>query len=83
MLVKTYSASVQGLQATAVTVEVNSSRGLRFALVGLPDSAVKESQERIRAAIENSGYTFPTRQITVNMAPAVSVFLHPAVPSGS
>ena len=70
MLVKTFSASVQGLQASAVTVEVNATRGIRFVLVGLPDSAVKESYERITAAIENSGYTFPTRAITINMAPA-------------
>ena len=70
MLVKTYSASVQGLQATAVTIEVNASRGIRFVLVGLPDNAVKESHERIMAAIENSGYQFPSRQITINMAPA-------------
>ena len=70
MLVKTFSASVQGLQAAEVTVEVNSTRGARFALVGLPDSAVKESYERILAAIENSGYTFPGHSITINMAPA-------------
>ena len=70
MLVKTFSASVQGLQASAVTVEVNATRGIRFVLVGLPDNAVKESYERITAAIENSGYTFPTRAITINMAPA-------------
>ncbi|MCF0197038.1 MAG: YifB family Mg chelatase-like AAA ATPase, partial [Bacteroidaceae bacterium] len=70
MLVKTYSASVQGLQATAVTIEVNTSRGMRFAMVGLPDNAVKESHERVMAAIENSGYNFPTRQITINLAPA-------------
>ncbi|MBQ6226542.1 MAG: YifB family Mg chelatase-like AAA ATPase [Bacteroidaceae bacterium] len=70
MLVKTFSASVQGLQASAVTIEVNATRGIRFVLVGLPDSAVKESYERIMAAIENSGYTFPSRAITINMAPA-------------
>lgn len=70
MLVKVYSASVQTLQASTVTIEVNSSRGMRFAMVGLPDNAVKESHERIMAAIENSGYTFPTRQITVNLSPA-------------
>ena len=70
MLIKTYSASVQGLQVTAVTIEVNASRGIRFVLVGLPDNAVKESHERILAAIENSGYKFPSRQITINMAPA-------------
>ena len=54
MLVKTFSASVQGLQASAVTVEVNATRGLRFVLVGLPDSAVKESYERIMAAIRTA-----------------------------
>lgn len=70
MLVKVFSASVLGLQATTVTIEVNASRGIRFALVGLPDNAVKESHERIMAAIENSGYSFPSRQITINMAPA-------------
>lgn len=70
MLVKVYGASMQGLQATSVTIEVNATRGVRFVLVGLPDNAVKESHERILAAIENSGYTFPTRQITINLSPA-------------
>lgn len=70
MLVKVFSASVLGLQATIVTIEVNATRGIRFALVGLPDNAVKESHERIMAAIENSGYNFPSRQITINLAPA-------------
>ena len=70
MLVKVFSASVLGLQATTVTIEVNAARGIRFVLVGLPDNAVKESHERIMAAIENSGYNFPSRQITINLAPA-------------
>ncbi len=70
MLAKVYSASVQGLDAQQVTIEVNSSRGIRFILVGLPDSAVKESYERIMAALENSGFSFPSKQITVNLAPA-------------
>lgn len=70
MLVKTYSASVQGLQAEQVTIEVNASRGIRFILVGLPDNAVKESHERIMAALENSGFDYPSRQITINLAPA-------------
>lgn len=70
MLIKVYSASVQGLHANTVTIEVNATRGVRFFLVGLPDNAVKESHERIMAAIENSGYRFPTRQITINLAPA-------------
>lgn len=70
MLVKVHSACVQGLEAMPVTIEVNASRGIRFVLVGLPDNAVKESHERIMAAMENSGYNFPTRQITINMSPA-------------
>lgn len=70
MLVKVYGAAVQGLEALPVTIEVNASRGIKFYLVGLPDNAVKESHERIVAAIENSGYDFPSRQIVVNMAPA-------------
>lgn len=70
MLVKVFSASVQGLSAIPVTIEVNSSRGIKFFLVGLPDNAVKESHERIVAAVENSGYRFPTKQLVVNMAPA-------------
>lgn len=70
MLVKTFSASVQGLNAQQVTIEVNLTRGIRFCMVGLPDNAVKESHERIVAAVENSGYKFPAKQITINLAPA-------------
>ncbi len=70
MLVKVYGAAVQGVDATIVTIEVNTSRGIKFFLVGLPDAAVKESNERIRAALLNTGYKFPRNQITVNMAPA-------------
>lgn len=70
MLVKVFGAAVQGVDATIVTIEVNTSRGVKFFLVGLPDAAVKESHERIRAALLNTGYKVPTSQITVNMAPA-------------
>ncbi|MCM1108982.1 MAG: YifB family Mg chelatase-like AAA ATPase [Clostridium sp.] len=70
MLVKVIGAAVNGLEAIPVTIEVNASRGIRFFLVGLPDNAVKESHERIVAAIENSGLKFPSRQLVVNMAPA-------------
>lgn len=70
MLVKVYGAAVQGVDATIVTIEVNTSRGVKFFLVGLPDAAVKESHERIRAALLNIGYKSPQNQITVNMAPA-------------
>ena len=70
MLVKVYAAALQGIDATIVTIEVNSSRGIKFFLVGLPDSAVKESHERIISALQVNGYRFPSRQIVVNMAPA-------------
>ena len=70
MLVKVFGAAVQGIDATIVTIEVNSSRGIKFFLVGLPDSAVKESHERIISALQVNGYKFPTRLIVVNMAPA-------------
>ena len=70
MLVKIPTAAVQGLQAIPVTAEVNASRGFQFCLVGLPDNAVKESHQRIVAAIQNSGYRFPMQSITVNLTPA-------------
>lgn len=70
MLVKTYSSAVFGLEATTITIEVNVCNGVNFILVGLPDSAVKESQQRIKAAVKNIGLKFPGKEITVNMAPA-------------
>ena len=70
MLVKTYGSAVFGIDATTVTVEVNIDRGVNFLLVGLPDSAVKESQQRVKAAMENNGLKWPGKGITVNMAPA-------------
>ncbi|HTA82692.1 MAG TPA: magnesium chelatase domain-containing protein, partial [Bacteroidia bacterium] len=70
MLVKTYGSAVSGIDATTITVEVNVSAGVNFFLVGLPDSAVKESQQRIDAALKNNGFRLPGKMITVNMAPA-------------
>lgn len=70
MLTKVYAAALQGINATIITIEVNCSRGIKFFLVGLPDSAVKESHERIMSALQVNGYKFPTRQIVINMAPA-------------
>ncbi len=71
MLAKVLSSSVIGVDAFLVDVEVDSARGLpAFSTVGLPDSAVKESKDRVRSAIKNSGYTFPNGRITVNLAPA-------------
>jgi magnesium chelatase family protein len=70
MLVKTYGSAVHGIDATTVTVETNLNKGVNFFLVGLPDSAVKESQKRIVAALNNCGLKYPRHEITVNMAPA-------------
>ncbi|NDP20839.1 MAG: YifB family Mg chelatase-like AAA ATPase [Paludibacter sp.] len=70
MLVKTFGAAVQGINATIVTIEVNVSQGIRFLHVGLPDNAVKESHERIASALNYTGNSFPRKQIIINMAPA-------------
>jgi magnesium chelatase family protein len=70
MLVKTYSSTVFGINATTITIEVNLEIGINFYLVGLPDNSVKESQQRIKAAFKNNNLKFPGREITVNMAPA-------------
>ncbi len=70
MLVKTYGSAVQGINATIITIEVNVSQGIRFLLVGLPDNAVKESQQRIASALQITGHKFPHQQIVINMAPA-------------
>ena len=70
MLIKVSGAAVQGIDAYIVTIEASTSRGIRFFLVGLPDSAVKESHERIISAFHVNGYKFPSSQIIINMAPA-------------
>ena len=70
MLIKVFGAAVQGIDAKLITIEVNSSRGCMFYLVGLPDSAVKESHQRIISALQVNGYKMPTTNIVVNMAPA-------------
>ncbi|HPG54848.1 MAG: YifB family Mg chelatase-like AAA ATPase [Paludibacteraceae bacterium] len=70
MLVKSFGAAVQGIDATIITVEVNVSSGIKFFLVGLPDNAIKESHERIMSAFGHKGYKFPRQQVIINMAPA-------------
>lgn len=70
MLIKTFGSAVYGINATTITVEVNCDPGTRFYLVGLPDNAVKESQQRLLAAFKNVGYKMPGKKIVVNMAPA-------------
>ena len=71
MLAKVLSGALIGIDGYLVDVEVDLAQGLpAFDIVGLPDSAVKESRERVRAAIRNTGHTFPVKRITVNLAPA-------------
>ena len=70
MLVKTFTAAVNGLEVTTVTVEVSTTRGVMFHLSGLADTAVKESYDRIRAAMSNIGFKPPTAEITINLSPA-------------
>jgi magnesium chelatase family protein len=71
VLARVRSAAVHGLQAYPVDVEVDVGRGLpAFTIVGLPDPAVQEAKERVRAAVRNAGYDIPPRRITVNLAPA-------------
>ncbi|MEJ5316132.1 MAG: YifB family Mg chelatase-like AAA ATPase [Tenuifilum sp.] len=70
MLVKTFGSAVHGIKATTITIEVSVGQGVNFFLVGLPDSAVKESQQRVMSALETNGYKFPKKRIVINMAPA-------------
>ncbi|WP_339887066.1 YifB family Mg chelatase-like AAA ATPase [uncultured Flavobacterium sp.] len=70
MLVKVFGSAVFGVEATTITVEVNIDKGIGYHLVGLPDSAIKESSYRIAAALKNNNYELPGKKITINMAPA-------------
>ncbi len=71
MLAVVHSSAVLGIDAFPVEVEVDISNGLpAFNIVGLPDAACRESADRVRAAIKNSGLPFPSKKITVNLAPA-------------
>ena len=71
MLAQISSLSLNGLNVNQIKVEIDASLGLpSWDIVGLPDTAVKESKERVKSAIKNSGYEFPTRKIVVNLAPA-------------
>ena len=70
MLIRTFTSAVNGIDAVTVTIEVNVSRGIRFFLVGLPDVAVKESQQRIESALRALDLHWPGKQVLINMAPA-------------
>ena len=70
MLKKVFASAVFGVEASIIIVEVNIDRGIGYHLVGLPDNAIKESNYRIAAALQNNGYRIPGKKITINMAPA-------------
>lgn len=70
MLVKSFGAALYGIAATLVTLEIHLNTGIQFLMVGLPDSAVKESQQRVKTAIEAIGFSWPGKAITINLAPA-------------
>ena len=70
MLVKTFGSAVYGVNAMTITVEVNVSGGQKFFMVGLPDSAVKESEQRIESALKTTGHYYPRTKVVVNLAPA-------------
>jgi magnesium chelatase family protein len=70
MLIKTFGSACYGINATTITIEVDASPGFGFCMVGLPDSAVKESQQRINTALQTIGYRMPGRKVVINMAPA-------------
>ena len=70
MLIKTYGSALLGINAIIITIEVNVGKGINFMMVGLPDNAVKESQQRIESSIQNFGYKWPGKKVVINMAPA-------------
>ncbi len=71
MIAKTFSSAISGIDAYVVQVEVDIARGLpAFSTVGLPEGAVRESKDRVKSAIKNSGFECPSHRITVNLAPA-------------
>ena len=70
MLKKVFGSAVFGVEATTITVEVNVDKGVGYHLVGLPDNAIKESNFRIAAALQNNGYRIPGKKIIINMSPA-------------
>ena len=70
MLRKVYGSAINGIASTIVTIEVTVEKGINFLIVGLPDSSVKESQQRISAALNHYGYKIPGKRIVINMAPA-------------
>ena len=70
MLVKLFASAVYGVEAVSITAEVDVLEGTKFFIVGLPDSAVKESEQRVNSAIKNNGYRMPRTKVVINLSPA-------------
>ena len=70
MLVKSFGSAVHGIDAITITIEVTSTQGIKFHIVGLPDNAIRESQQRIESALRETGYHWPKKKVIINMAPA-------------
>src|SRR5690606_25451579 len=70
MVAKTFGSAVSGVDANIITIEVNVGQGTRFFMVGLPDSAVKESQQRVERALKYCGFRMPRQKVVINLAPA-------------
>lgn len=70
MIAKTYGGSVLGVDASIITVEVNVLKGTKMMIVGLPDSAVKESEQRVESSLKEYGYKIPRQKVVINLAPA-------------
>jgi magnesium chelatase family protein len=70
MMTKLFGSAVYGVEAITITIEVDFTKGISYAIVGLPDNAVKESLQRVESAIKNNGFTMPRERVVINMAPA-------------
>ncbi len=70
MVAKTFGSAVSGVDANLITIEVNVGQGTSFYMVGLPDSAVKESQQRVESALKYFNYRMPRQKVVINLAPA-------------
>lgn len=70
MLVKVFSSTYRGIEATLISIEVHITQGIRFFIVGLADHAIRESQQRIEAALSNNGFGWPHFRVVINLAPA-------------
>ena len=70
MLTKVYGSAVLGVDSSTITIEVNVDKGIGYHLVGLPDNAIRESNYRIAAALQNNGFKIPGKKLILNMSPA-------------